>query len=249
MLALTYTVTGEMATLIVHRPGFDGPPSLCPFVSPNIDDTPNGGTQYLVNSLIPAVNGRFGGTYTICAVAYAWNNPTAARNISVTVSQWSPSVAPNAPVSTQTVGPLSVTPSTLLSDFVMLGELTIPNKELPPDNLDAYYTVSITDSNTADQFMDILFLDTMGSTVILQCSNDYTNFYVDEPSDMRDVGYVTGSVTDRTGAISVLDEATVTGGPLTVDPYGNQALLVYAIEGAPAAQVTYYPRWYEDRLS
>jgi hypothetical protein len=249
MIMMTYIVTGEMATLIVHRPGVDAPPSLCPFVSPNIYDTPNGGTQYLVNSMIPSVSARFGSTYTIVAVAYAWNAPTTSRNISVTVSQWSPSVDSAAPISTQTVGPLAVIPSNLASNIVLLGELTLPSKELPADNVDVYYTVSITDSNTSDQFMDILFLDTMGSTVILQCSNDYTNFFIDEPGSLRDVGYVMGSMSDRTGAISVLDQAIVTGGPLSLDPYGNPLLLVYAVEGAPSAEITYYPRWYEDRLS
>jgi hypothetical protein len=74
------------------------------------------------------------------------------------------------------------------------------------------------------------------------------NFYIDEPSVDRDYGVVSGSLFDRGDAISVLDRATVAGGPLTIDPNGNPTLLVYASEGAPAAEILYFPRWYLDRV-
>jgi hypothetical protein len=246
-IQLTYLQPSAMSTLIAHRPSYDGPDSLCPFVSPNINDVPNGSIQYPVTSLVPSLNARFGGTYTVVAVNYAWNNPSASRNIFVTVTQWQ---QPNGVSLAQSTTPLAVVPSTLVGPFVILGELTLPSRELPHDNLAAFYTVSITDSNTSDQFIDILFLDTMGSTVILQCTTPYTNFFLDEPIDSRDIGYILGSQFDRSNAVSVLDQATsISGGPLSIEPYGNQQLLLYAFEGAPSAEMVYYPTWYQDRLS
>ena len=64
------------------------------------------------------------------------------------------------------------------------------------------------------------------------------------------LGNVLGSKFDRTDAVSVLAYATVSGPPLTVDPAGNQALLVYSADGlAPSAELTFFPSWMIDRLS
>jgi hypothetical protein len=140
------------------------------------------------------------------------------------------------------------TPSTLASNIVSLGTITLPNKELPPQNVNAYYTVTINDTITADSIYDILFLDTMGSTVFIQSPQLFANMFIESPRDTRDVGYILGSVYDMDDAVSILDNAAVTGGPLTVEPFGNQQLLLYAIEGAPNAEMVYFSHWFEDRL-
>jgi hypothetical protein len=254
LVQLTYTTTTPtFQTLLAHRPPVTAPDMLCPFVSPSVQDTPDGTTQYPVPSLVPGVNARFGGTYTVVASVWAWDTPGSSRMITVTVTQWEQ--ANGASYSSSVSA--TVTPNTLpvCSDtnagygpLVVIGELTLPLQDLPPDNTDCYFTVSITDTDTSDSFMDILFLDTMGSSVIIQSPTGYVNYYLDEAPSDRDLGLVGGSLYDRADAISILDRATIAGGPMSVDPNGNPSLLCYSAEGAPNCELTYFPRWYLDRI-
>lgn len=245
-LQLTYDQPPQFSTLIAHRPGFYGSETLLPFVELPQGSIPDGTAQFPVASLIPSLNARFNSTYTIVAVADVWDDPSVLHTLTVTVTQW------------ESVGGPSYSQSVVLSDFYpsayesgicILGELTLPGKELPKQNLAAFYTVSIESSDTADTFYDILFLDTLGSTVIIQTLTPYTNLYTIAPGSLRDIGMVLGSSLDMANAISVLDQAIVTGGPLTVDLDGNQALLLYSTSGAPSCQMTYFPLWYLDRLA
>lgn len=76
----------------------------------------------------------------------------------------------------------------------------------------------------------------------------YITYYIDEPKPDVDQGYVLGSNTGRSSAISVLDKCDVlSGGPLALEPHDN-VLFAYCMEGAPQIGVSYYPRWYFDRL-
>ena len=255
LVQLTYTATLPVfQTLVCHRPPPDTPYALVPFVSPDPGDVPNGNIAYPVGSLVPGVPARFAGTYTVVVAAWAWNNPTAARTITVTVTQTEqpggaayssstaasviPSSLPSCPGTNAVNGPL-----------VVIGELTLPVQEMPQDNTAAYFTVSISDTNTSDQFMDILLLDTLGSTVMILSPTAYGNLYLDEPASDRDIGLILGSLFDRGDAVSVLDRAIVAGGPMSIDPDGSPLLLVYAAEGAPNAQMIYHPRWHLDRIS
>lgn len=254
-VTISYTLPAAMRSLIVHRPPVTAPAMLTPFVSPGTDDTPNGGTEYPVQTQIAGIPARFGGTYTIIASPYSWNGgatDTNARTITVTVKQYEQA---SGAVYSSTTQSVSVTPNSLPqltatpsgTGFVVLGELTLPLQDLPQDNLNCFFTVTITDSQTADRFMDILFLDTMGSTVIVQSPTGYANYYLDAPPIDRDIGLIMGSVYDRADAISVIDRSIISGGPLTVDPFGSQQLFMYAMEGAPGVQMVYFPRWMEDR--
>jgi len=242
---LTYLAPPLAQTLIAHRPGPDAPETLTPFVQVPATDTPDGTTEYPVASMTAGQNARFAGTYTIVAVSSAWNSPSAARTITVAVKEYEYFGGPSYSSSVAA----TVTPNSLPGPLVIIGELTLPLRELPPDNLSGYFTVTITDTNTADDFQDILFLDTMGQTVIIQTATAYMNFWLDEATADRDIGLIMASAADRDTAISVLDSATVTGGPLSVDPSGNQSLLVYAVEGAPSCELVYNPRWFLDRLA
>jgi len=74
--------------------------------------------------------------------------------------------------------------------------------------------------------------------------------WIDEPAIDREIGNIMASQFDRGDAVSVLAYATVSGPPLSVDPQGScQALLVYSVEGAPSAELTYWPRWMLDRIA
>ena len=119
-------------TLVAHRPGPDAPQSLNPLIPVgNGADTPNGGTQYPVPSLVTGVNARFGGTYTALLTNFTWNNPTASRTITVTVTQAEYAGGPSYTTSVST----TVTPSTgVTNGLVVVGELTLPYKDLAPDN-------------------------------------------------------------------------------------------------------------------
>ena len=244
-ITVTYTIQQPpFRTLIAHRPGPDSPLSLTPFVSiANVTDPPDG-RQYPVTSQIPGLNARFGGTYTIIAVANSFASPGTSRTVTVTVHE---TEFPGGPSTSQSVSRTFIPASAVASGIVVIGELTLPGKDIPPDNVSMFYTVGITDTMSTDQYLDVLMLDTTGQTVIINTSTPYVAFYLDQPDSARDIGRVMGSSLDRTQAVSVLADAFVSGGPLTVDP-GDCTLLTYCVEGAPSLLASYSPRWFLDRI-
>jgi hypothetical protein len=246
-IVLTYTQTASFKTLVAHRPRPDAPDTLTPFVSPAVTDVPDGSTEYPVPSLVAGQNARFDGTYTVVLVASSWHSGSSARTLTVTVKQYE---QPGGTSYSQSVA-LPVTPNSLASNMAVLGELTLPGQALAGDNLDCYFTVTVTSTDTADRFQDVLFLDSQGQTLIIQSPNGYISYWIDEPATDRDLGNVMGSVFDRADAVSVMQWATISGPTLYANPApgDNQLLLVYAVEGAPSAEMTYYPRWQLDRTA
>jgi hypothetical protein len=246
-LRVTYTPYPLFQTLIAHRPGPESPANLTPFVSTTSVTDPPDGRQYPVTSQVSGQNARFSGTYTIVAVANSWASPSSSRTLTVTVYEIE---YPGGPSASQAVS-RTFTPSTdIVNGIVVVGELTLPGKDVPPSNTAMYHTVGITDTNTSDQFLDVLLLDTSGETVLVNETNGgYAAYYLDEPTPDRDLGRILGSAYDRTTAVSVLDSAFVSGGPLTVDGGTDCQLLAYAKEGAPAVGASYSPRWFVERLS
>ena len=247
---LTYLQPPSAKTLIAHRPGPGQPDTLCPFVSPDFSDVPDGTTEYPVQSTIPGLPARFDGTYSVYAINYTWDTPAASRNLSVAVKQYEQAsgnvMTYSTPVKTFTP---STDPDVSLNGIVSLGEITLPGKRLPAENQTSLFTATITDSDVSDRFMDILFLSTDGQTLIINGTAQYANFWAEEPL-AADIGLIMGSVLDRGNAVSVTDQAMIiSGGPLFVDPEGNQLLLVYAVEGAPGVQLTYFPRWRAGRFA
>jgi hypothetical protein len=245
-IKVTPRASSPFKTLIAHRPGPDAPPSLNPLVPVgNGADIPNGSIQYPVPSLTAGVNARFGGTYTVMLAAFTFNTPAAARTITVTVTQAEYAGGPSYPTSVST----TVTPSTgVTNGLVVIGELTLPYKDIAPDNASAVFTVAVASSNTADRFLDCLLLDTVGQTLIVNETNGYVTLFADEPDPDRDLGRILGSQFGRPDAISVMDFATLSGGPLTVDPAQSSAvLLVYSADGSPAVAMSFSPRYWLDR--
>jgi hypothetical protein len=242
LVQLTYLQPAQFTNIIAHRPGFDQPDSLCPFVSLNVADVPDGATEYTVPSLIPGLPARFDGTYTVVAVNFSWATPGVSRTLFATVNQYEQAGATAVPVSTpvKTFVP-NADPDVSPNGIVVLGEVTLPVKKLPPENSQAFFTITLTDSNTADRFYDILLLDSQGQTVIVNGTTGYANFFVDEPVG-ADIGFVGGSTSDRDSAVSVTD-ACLSIQPLGVNPEGNQTFLVYSTAGAPSVYLTHYPRW------
>jgi hypothetical protein len=245
-ITLTYTPTlAPFKTLIAHRPGPDAPATLTPFVSTTSPADPPDGRQYPVPSLVAGVNARFGGTYSVVLVAYAWANHTVPRLVTVTVWQYEYPGGPSYPASVSA----TLTPSGITNGIVTIGELTLPVRDIAPDNTTAFFTVGINSDQLADQFLDVIFLDTLGSTVMVAKNTVLANnLYVDEPTVDRDVGRIMTSWYDRAEAASILGSAFISGGPISVEP-GDNILMAYCVEGCPAISVTYHPRWFLDRLS
>lgn len=236
---------------IIHRPAAD---TKARFLNPIVDIPPNDppdNREYQVESTVSGVNAQFGGTYSVIVVNHAWDSPGSSRRISVTVNQYE---YVNGPVvSTQCTK--TVTPSTdITNGYVTMGEVTLPIKDYDISAAETYYTVSIHDTNGNDRFQDVLFIDSMGQTVLCNITpgsagdGRYNTYYIDEPGSSAALGKILGTGSDRDRAISVLDMAMATGGPLYLEDADNQ-VVTYSTSGAPNLGITYSPRWYNDRLS
>ena len=173
------------------------------------------------------------------------------RTLTVTISQYEYPGGPQYSVqATRTF-----TPSTdIVNGVVNLGEVTLPIKDYANHNDSSYFTVAINCTDTTDRFMDVLLLDTTGQTVLINIGpgtpgyNTYINYFVDEPTTDRDLGFVGATSSGRGYQVSVLDYALVSGGPLYIDA-GDNLLMTWSPSGAPNLGVVYSPRWYLDRSS
>ena len=111
--------------------------------------------------------------------------------------------------------------------------------------------MSVTDSNTSDRFYDAIFLDTQGSTIVInEPGNGYLTYYIDEPDPIVTVGNIMGSQIGRPGATSVTDNAVISGPPMAIEPTdGDNILFAYSADGvAPAIAVSYFARYFFDRF-
>lgn len=237
-------------TLIAHTPGRQSPPSLNPCVPVNnTADTPTG-IEYAVPTLVAGTNAMFNGTYTVVLVNYNWDSPAVQRTVTVTVTQYEYYSGAGDPFY-QLAVTRTFTPATDINNgIVIMGELTLPVKLVDPSNTSSFFTVSITDTDQNDQFLDVLFLDTQGSTVIVNLppgASNYVNLFIDEPTADRDLGLILGSDLDRSQAVSVMDAAIISGSPFYILP-GDNTFLAYTTGGAPNLGVSYLNRWFIERL-
>lgn len=236
-------------TLVLHRPNVDGSKSLYPYIACSSGVPP---TLDQVQSITPGIPAKFGGddgagTYTFLLAASSFNSPSSPRTVTVAVNEYeyASQVTPSATSSISR----TFTPSTdALNNLISIGELTLPNKYVPPENANVIYKVAINDTNGSDVWQDILMLDTMGQTIFINDPVAYAQYFVDAPTPTFDIGRVLGSQLDRNQAISVLDYAYPTGGPLTAEP-GLNILFAYAYEGAPALIAQYLAQWFIDRAN
>jgi hypothetical protein len=206
------------------------------------------------------ISADFGGTYTVVLIASSWNNPTAARTITVTVRQYE---APGGSSYSVSTVPVTVSPGVasiigpgnqVNNGILIAGVLTLPVKAVAGDNTAGYYTVTVADTNTSDRFYDVLFLDTSGQTVCINepTGSGYIQFYLDEPVPSVDLGLHMGSQAGRAAAISVMDacappSGALSGGPLTIPPHDSMLLTYCADASAPAIGLSYYARYFFDR--
>lgn len=237
-------------TLIVHSLGIGTNPNVNPCCPIPLTDQPNN-TEYpipSVNGLLPAA---FSSTYTVLLANYTWNSATAssARQITATINQYAYPGGPKASVQVSR----AVTPATdIVNGLVNMGEVTLPIKDYARFNDQSYFTISINDTDLTDRFMDVLFLDTLGQTVLISIDpgnpgyGQYVNYFIDEATSDRDLGFVGASFQDRQHSISVMESAQIDGGALYIAP-GDNLFFVWSTTGAPNLAVAYSPRWFLDR--
>src|SRR6266498_4243152 len=211
----------KFSSLLLHLPGPDAPDAFSPLVQLGTPGvTGDGATEYPVPPLVTGgPNADFDGTYTIVGAATTLQAPQQQRTVIITVRQYE---YPGGPY-----------------------------RDVPPDASSGNYTVIIDDDNRADVWSDIMFIDTAGTLI---CIDDdipgaYSEFFIDEPPPVRDLGRILGTSSTRAAAISVLDKClAVSGGPLSVYPGDNQ-ILAWSRQGAPQLSVSYIPRWFASRTS
>jgi hypothetical protein len=215
-------------------------------------DIPNGGTEYAVPNPATGQLARFNGTYTGVLTNFSWNNAGASRTLTVTVKQYEYTGGPSVTSSiTRTV-----TPNTdIVNGIVIIDNITLPISGMAVDNLSAYFTVTVTSTNTSDRFLDFMFIDTEGQLVLINIGtgSGYAYYYLDEPDGTSDVGAILGSTFGRGQATSVtavggVQTCLVSGGPLTLDP-GLNSVLVYAVEGQPSLAIKFRARWWVDAVA
>jgi hypothetical protein len=240
-------------TLLAHSPSYAAPATLNPLMPVGAGVDPPDGREYTIASPVTALNARFYGTYTIVAVANTVNTPANARTVTVTFKQYDYLGGP----STSRAVARTLTPNTespvITNGFIVIGEITLPVRDIALDNTAAYTTVAINSTNSSDRFLDVIALDVRGQTAGINISGTgYVNYYLDAPDIDRDWGRVLGSAFDRAQATSILDanDMILSGGPLVIDPAGPGWLLAYSPDaGAPGLTATYFPRWRDSRLS
>jgi len=249
---LTWAATAgsPLKTAVLHLPPREVTATAPLIVTGNGADTPNGATNYTAPAT-GAVPGRYHGTYQVILCMGTWNTPASPRTITVTIFQRLASGASLSTALSKTLTP-STDPDMLrpLTGLVTMGTVTLPLAPIAPGNLTDYFQVTVNDTNTADRALDTLILDTAGQTVIYSTAGaGVMNLWATEPDIGIDLGMVYGSSSDWSGASSVwADVPVMSGGPLALQP-GENPLLVYSVQGLPAAQASYIPRWRLDRLS
>jgi hypothetical protein len=240
----TYVSKAQFPALIIHKPSRRSG-MIAPAVIPAGDGgDPPDGREYAI-SAVDGQAARYGpATYSVLAVAWSWNG-AGARQVTATIRQYESAGGASSSASVSA----SVTPGSVLNGIVNLGEITLPVKDMPPDNTDSYFTISLTSGNTSDRFLDILLLDTQGQTFwISMAGSGYSDYWIDEPGTANRLGRVLGSIGDRSQAVSVLGSTFASGGPLRLVPVDN-IFTLYSPSGQPALEADYLPRWHHERLA
>jgi hypothetical protein len=251
-LKITPYAPAPAKTLIVHRPPLGATKTFQPLVSVGAGaDPPDGTHQYTMPQPVTGVNADFSGTYTVYLINSSWSGgggSSTTRTVTVTVTQYEYPGGPGYSVSTL---PVIVAPNQVSNGILVAGVLTLPAKAVAPDNVGGYYTVSVTDSQTSDRWLDCIFLDTQGQSVVInEPTSGYLSYYLDAPDPNVSLGRIMGSQGGRPNAISVMDNTPyISGGPLFVEPAdGDCQLFCYCADGsAPNVSLSYFPNYFFDR--
>lgn len=217
----------DMSSLLLHSPPGGQDPDLTILAGLAFDAV-----------VVPDANMNYDGTYSV--IAFVGLSDTADRTITAAFTQ-------TAPGGITEVMTLTV-PVTGTQTMISLGEIALPLFTTPSENVGCALQIEIASDGT-DTFTDVALCDTQGQTVLItDVLVDAKSFYVDEPVPTVGVGPVYASTTtDRTQAVSAIDRALISGGPMLFEP-GDNRLLVASTSGAPNVTVTYTPAWLDEAL-
>jgi hypothetical protein len=257
-IQLTYTPTvNTFSAFLLHLPGAQAPDNLVPYIALDPTDTPNGTVEYPAVSAVPGQNADFNGTYTLMACATSFNSSATPRDVTVTINQYE---YPGGPVYSVSAKRNQFTPAndvagatytgvSGLNGVVLIGEVTLPIKALPDENTTAYYTATITDSNTSDTWQDLIFIDNEGSTVFcnVPVAGAYGTYWVMEAEPWQAVGGIYGSDFDLSAALSVFDWVPIISGPPPSLVPGDNSFFIWSEAGAPGLDLKHFPRFHLDR--
>jgi hypothetical protein len=155
------------------------------------------------------------------------------------------------PTYTTATVPVTFTPAMITNGLLTAGVLTLPVKKIPPDNTQASFAFSITDTNTSDRWYDLILIDSKGQLVAInEPTTGFQTYYLDAPDPNTQVGNVLGTQTDRSAAVAVMGEMVAySGGPMAIEPADGENTLFAYCPGAlaPAVGVTYSDTYYFDR--
>jgi hypothetical protein len=250
---LTYGATGllPLSSFLAHMPGRGAPAALNPYCPVGAGaDIPNGSIEYTVPAPFSlGIPATFDGSYTLYLVASSFTGTTSPHQVTVTIRQYP--YAGGTPVSTSLTR--TFTPSTDINNgYVDMGPVTLPVQDIPPGNLQAYFTIAVTEASwTGSRYLDALLLDVTGTTLLVNVpggTSILNNIWVDAPDTNRAVGGIFGSNGDRDQAFSVATMIErMSGTAFTVDPGEHNRLLIYSAQGNPAVTGWYTPRFWMDR--
>ena len=242
VILTSYLVGERFPALIVHKPSQRSPLLAKPVLSVGDGGAVPDGREYMIDQ-VDQQNARYDGTYTVLLIAASLHG-TTGRNVTVTIRQYESSGGDSSTVAASAY----LGPAELVNGIINLGEVTLPVKEMPLENTDSYYSIAVTSDDTADRFLDVVLIDSQGSTFITSINGaGYTDYWYDAPSIDTGVPLVIGSVDDRSQAVSVMADTLISGRPIRVLP-GDNTLTVYSPSGMPALEAEYWPHWWHERL-
>ena len=247
-LIITPYSSAPFKSLIVHRPPFGALKTYVPLIPVGLGaDAPDGTHQYAVPQPLTGINADFQGTYSFYLIASSLSG-SGTRTVTVTCTQYEFAGGPSYPQSTL---PVTFTPAQLTNGVLVAGVMTLPVKQVAADNSGGYYSFSVTDTNTADRWLELISLDSQGQTIVINRSaNGYIQYFIDAPDPNVNLGLIQGSNGGRPNAVSVFSDCTIGGTGITLEPSeGENALFAYSPDAlAPAIGLSYYPAWFHGRF-
>jgi hypothetical protein len=241
-------VPTPLLSLLAHMPHPEQPLAYSPVIPVgNGSDSPTGSIEYRP----PDVGGlaaRYDGTYTCYLIGSGtYGSSGSLRTVTVEFRQYD---YPGAGYFLTQIA-RDFTPSTdILNGWIEMGTITLPINGLPAGNTDAYFGVTVTSGQTADRYLDVLLIDTAGTTVLYnKASPGFGSIWIDAPDRDHDLGQVLGSDGGRERARSVARYVQRwSGGAFVARPGGHNRGLIYSQQACPGGQLVYVPYWLVDRL-
>lgn len=224
-VAIAATRVSALGSLLLHVPPITQDPDATIFAGLSAGSI-----------IVPAANMNYDGTYSVVALLSVSGSST--RTITATFTH-------KIGAFTAGVQAVSVTVAGTQT-MVAIDEIELPVVDQPAENTNATTTIALTSTDGSDVFSDVALCDTRGQLALITGIGGVLSAYIDQPDATSDVGPIYGSGTDRTKAFSISSVALISGGPILLQPGGNNRMLVAATGGTPDLSITYTPTWLDE---